>query len=90
MGQIAKTRPSPDELDKLGVGNWSPWQCAPSEFDWHYSDDETAYVVKGLVIVTTAGGERVELKAGDLVVFPRGLKCRWKVLETVEKVYKFG
>lgn len=90
MGQIVKSRPSPEELKKLGVENWSPWQCAPSEFDWQYTDDETAYVTEGLVIVTTAAGERVEIKAGDLVVFPRGLKCRWKVLETVEKVYKFG
>jgi hypothetical protein len=90
MSQITKSRPSLEEVRKLGVETWSPWQCAPSEFDWQYSDDETAYVTKGLVIVTTAAGERVEIKAGDLVTFPRGLKCRWKVLETVEKVYKFG
>ncbi len=90
MSQIIKSRPSPEELGRLGVETWSPWQCAPSEFDWQYTDNETAYLTKGLVIVTTAAGEKIEIKAGDLVVFPRGLRCRWKVLETVEKVYKFG
>jgi uncharacterized cupin superfamily protein len=90
MSKISISRPSKEELKQLGVEHWSPWQCAPSEFDWQYSDDETAYVIKGLVIVTAADGERVEIKAGDLVTFPQGLKCKWKVLETVEKVYKFG
>jgi elongation factor G len=31
-----------------------------------------------------------EIKAGDLVTFPQGLKCTWQVKKAVRKHYKFG
>ena len=78
---------TPDKLKELNVDSWSPWDCDPSEFDWQYPSTEIAYVQKGRVIVTEEGGEEVEIKAGDLVTFPKGMKCRWKVIERIEKVY---
>jgi hypothetical protein len=89
MDQIALSRPSPAELEKMNISSWSPWECEPSEFGWEYSSRETAYVLKGKAEVTAAGGERVVIGAGDLVVFAKGLKCRWKILQRIEKVYKF-
>ena len=44
---------------------------------------------EGKVVVSTTEGD-VEINAGDIVVFPSGLSCKWKVLETIRKVYKFG
>ncbi len=82
-------RVSPEELKKLGVESWSSWDCDPSEFDWQYPSTEIAYIQKGRVVVTEDGGDEVEIKAGDLVTFPKGLKCRWKVIERIEKVYTF-
>ena len=67
---------------------WAVWECGVSEFDWSYSSEEVAYLYKGRVKVIYEGGE-VEFKAGDLVVFPKGLSCRWIVLEDVVKVYMF-
>ena len=32
-----------------------------------------------------AGGEPVEVKAGDLVTFPAGMSCTWDVREAVHK-----
>jgi hypothetical protein len=90
MSGIRITRPAQDELDGLGIDSWASWGCDPSEFDWQYPDQETAYVLKGKVFVSTGNGERFELRAGDLVVFPRGLKCHWRVVERIEKVYKMG
>lgn len=90
MSEIIVTRPSKDELDKLGIDKWSSWECDPSEFDWQYPDQETAFVYKGKVVVTTNDGEKVEISAGDLMVFPKGLRCHWQVLERIEKVYKMG
>ncbi len=89
MSEIIITRPSKDELDKLGIDKWSSWECDPSEFDWQYPDRETAYVFNGKVVVTS-NGNKVEINAGDLVVFPKGLKCHWQVIERIEKVYKMG
>ena len=87
---ITITHPSPVELKELGVETWSPWECEPSVFDWSYPAQETAYILKGRVAVTAANGERVEITAGDLVVFPKGLKCRWEIFERIEKVYWMG
>ena len=87
--KISVTQPTKEELDAIGISSWPTWTCPVSEFDWQYSDKETCYFYKGKVIVHTDDGD-VEIKAGDLVVFPKGLKCRWEVLEPVEKVYSFG
>ena len=89
MNEIKITRPSEEELDKLGIDSWSPWECEPSTFDWEYADRETAYVFEGKVKVKIPSGE-VEINKGDLVEFPKGLKCTWTVIEKIRKVYKFG
>ena len=90
MAEIKISRPSKDELDELGIDKWSSWECDPSEFDWQYPDRETAYIFKGKVMVSTNDGSKVEIRPGDLAVFPKGLKCHWQVLERIEKVYKMG
>ena len=68
---------------------WPIWACEPSTFDWEYADKETCYLLDGDVSVQTDDGE-VSFGAGDLVVFPKGLKCIWKVGKGVRKHYKFG
>lgn len=78
-----------EDAKKLGIENWGKWSCEPSEFDWHYSDRETAYVFEGDVIVT-ANGEDTHITANSLVIFPKGMDCTWKVNKTIKKVYKFG
>jgi len=87
--KISVKKPTQEELDTLGVKNWSPWQCDVSTFDWEYSDKETAYVFEGKVKVKTQQGE-VSFGSGDLVTFPKGLKCTWIVEEPIRKVYRFG
>ena len=89
MSEIQVKQATEEELKELGIENWSPWDCEPSVFDWQYSSEETAYVKEGRVIVKTDTGE-VEIKAGDLVTFPKGLKCTWDVKETIRKVYTFN
>jgi len=90
MSKIKIEKATTRRLKELKVETWSPWECDPSEFDWQYPDEEIAYVKKGKVLVTTEDGEEVEIKAGDIVTFPKGLKCRWKVIERIEKVYTGG
>lgn len=89
MDQIIIRHPSPDELQQLEIDSWSPWSCEPSTFDWEYPEEETAYVFEGQVTVQYDGGN-TEIKAGDLVTFPKGLKCVWTVHETIRKVYSFA
>jgi len=89
MSLITVTRPTPEELERLGVERWSPWSCEPSTFDWEYDAEETAYVYEGLVTVTTPDGD-VTIRGGDLVTFARGLRCTWRVIEPIRKRYTFG
>lgn len=88
MSEIKIEKPSQEKLKSLNIDGWSPWECEPSTFDWEYDSNETAYVLEGKVKVVTPSGE-VEINKGDLVTFPKGLKCTWKVLETIRKVYTF-
>jgi uncharacterized cupin superfamily protein len=89
MDPINVSRASTEELKKLRVDEWSLWECEPSVFDWEYDLDETAYVLEGHVLVSTPEGV-VEIKAGDLARFPKGLRCTWNVKERIRKVYRFG
>ncbi|MFC1744755.1 cupin domain-containing protein [Candidatus Riflebacteria bacterium] len=86
---IEVRKPKKGELEELGILTWPTWSCEPSTFDWTYSDRETCYLIEGKVTVETEG-ESVSFAAGDIVVFPKGLACVWKVSEGVKKHYNFG
>ncbi len=87
MSEVKISKPGEDELKEMNVENWSSWECEPSTFDWEYSANETFYVKEGKVTVKHEGGE-VSFGPGDLVTFPKGMKCTWTVHETIRKVYK--
>jgi len=91
MTQIkVESNPRPERLEKHGVKSWPIWEKEVSEFPWHYDEPETCYFLEGDVIVTPEGGEPVRVGKGDLVTFPQGMSCTWKVLQPVRKHYKFG
>jgi len=83
-------QPTQTQLEQLGVKKWSIWQKEVSEFPWHYDDQETCYLLEGEVIVTPSAGQPVHFGKGDLVTFPAGLSCTWKILSQVKKHYLFG
>ena len=90
MSEIRIEKPSQDKLKEMGISGWPIWEKETSKFDWHYSDQETCYLLKGKVTVTTKDGQSVNFGAGDLVVFPKGLSCVWDIKEPVRKHYNFG
>ena len=77
-------------IKELGIKNWPIWTCDTSSFDWTYDDKEACLLLEGEVTVTPDGGEPVKFGAGDLVVFPAGMDCRWDVHKAVRKHYRFG
>lgn len=82
--------PSEDQLSLMGVRDWGIWEKEVSEFPWEYDDSETCFFLEGDVVVTPEGGDPVQVGKGDLVTFPKGMKCTWKVNQPVKKHYKFG
>jgi uncharacterized cupin superfamily protein len=79
----------PTDAEKEKAQGWPIWTCAPSSFDWSYSDRETCLILEGEVTVK-AKGKDYSFAAGDWVVFPKGLSCVWNVKKAVGKHYKFG
>ncbi len=86
--KIQIEKPSQKRLDELGVQEWPTWEAPESTFPWSYESTEVCYFIEGKVVVKTEE-ENVEMGKGDLVTFPRGLKCEWKIEEKVRKYYKF-
>ena len=66
------------------------WEKEESEFPWSYSDKETCYLLEGQVEVTPEGAAPVTFGKGDLVTFPKGMSCKWKITKAVRKHYTFG
>jgi uncharacterized cupin superfamily protein len=81
--------PDEEQLEKLGVRDWPIWEKEVSEFPWSYDTSETCYILEGDVVVTPTDGEPVKIREHDLVVFPSGMSCTWKVRKAVRKHYKF-
>jgi hypothetical protein len=83
-------QPTQERLKELGVSSWSIWTKEVSEFPWMYDVEETCYFLEGDVVVTPNGGEPVEMGKGDLVTFPAGMSCTWKIRREVRKHYSFA
>lgn len=91
MSDIAiNHQPEASELETMGVFSWPIWQKEISEFPWHYNDSETCYFLEGQVTVTPENGEPVSMGKGDLVTFPAGMSCSWRIDSPVRKHYSFG
>jgi uncharacterized protein len=80
----------PTEAEKREASSWPIWTKEVSEFPWHYDERETCLLLEGEVTVTDEQGRAYSFGAGDLVVFPRGLSCTWKIVKAVRKHYNFG
>ena len=89
MAKIRVERPSPKDLERRGVYQWPLWEKETSSFDWSYDAEEKCYFLKGDVTVE-AGGEKIRIKEGDFVTFPKGLRCRWNITRPVRKHYQLG
>ncbi len=78
-----------EEKKKMGIDSWPIWEKEVSRFDWYYDEDEYCYILEGRVIIETEDGKKYEIKKGDFVKFPKGLKCIWDIKEPIRKHYNF-
>jgi len=87
---VVETNPSESRIAGLGARSWPIWTKEVSEFPWEYDEQEICLFLEGEVLVTADDGEQAHFGKGDLVTFPVGLKCTWKVIQPVRKHYRFG
>jgi len=81
--------PSEERLKELGVRDWPIWTKEVSEFPWEYDAEEVCYILEGEATVTPDGDAPVHIQAGDLVTFPQGMTCTWKITRDIRKHYDF-
>ena len=67
---------------------WPIWSCEPSQFNWEYEKEEHCFIISGLATVQNSH-DTVIIESGDYVIFPKGLKCVWKVSKSIKKHYIF-
>jgi uncharacterized cupin superfamily protein len=83
------------EMSTAGVTLWEGdsgasagiWECSPGPSHWVLTTNEVIHLVAGRMTVTPDGGEALEIRAGDVAVFPLGWSGTWLIHETVRKVY---
>ena len=80
---------SPMKLEIMGVYDCPVWDKEVSTFAWTYDKEEVCYLLEGAATVTPQGGVPVNIEAGDLVRFPKGLQCTWQIHAAVSKHYQF-
>ncbi len=86
---ITVERPGEEELKTIGVRDWPVWEKEESEFPWEYSMEEVCFILSGEATVFPETGEPVTIVPGDLVTFPVGMKCVWKITVPIRKHYEF-
>lgn len=63
------------------------WDSTAGQFSWDYSWDESVYILEGEATVTTSDGQTLDVKAGDLTYFPKGIQTVWNVASYVKKTF---
>jgi uncharacterized protein len=89
MSEIIITQLSEAEILERKIHNWPIWTKEISRFDWHYDSEEACLILEGEVTVETGKG-KYHIRAGDFVIFEKGLQCTWNVTKPVRKHYKFS
>ncbi len=56
---------------------------------WEYDMEEVCLILEGKATITPDGGIPLTIGPGDLVTFPRGMKCRWEITDPIRKHYDF-
>ena len=51
---------------------------------------ETDLIIPDFALDVNEDGEDFHFSEGDYVVFPEGMKCKWKINKEVRKHYRFG
>ncbi len=87
--KIVIKKPDEKDIQSQNIKSWPIWEKEKSEFDWFYDSTEECLLLEGKVEVITGNGDKVTLEKGDFVTFPKGLSCKWKIIEPVRKHYNF-
>jgi hypothetical protein len=81
-------KPTADEIEL--ARNWPIWEKEASAFPWEYTESETCYIIEGEAEVVNEEEQVFHFAKGDWVVFPKGMRCTWKIRKDLKKRYDFS
>ncbi|MBF8754038.1 cupin domain-containing protein [Pseudomonas guariconensis] len=84
---IAQAATAQDQTDEAVGASIGVWESTPGTFRRHLKNREFSHIVSGICTFTPDGGEPVELRAGDAVLFPENCEGVWEIRETLRKTY---
>jgi uncharacterized cupin superfamily protein len=73
--------------DVPGIDSMGIWECSPGRWQRTIMQEEFAHFVKGSATFIPAGGNPIEIRAGDTIWFPANSCGVWDIREDVRKVY---
>lgn len=82
MQRSAQDQNSEDSQASIGI-----WESSPGKFKRFLPNREFSHILQGWCIFTPEGGEPVELRAGDAVLFPANCQGEWDIKEDFRKTY---
>ena len=62
------------------------WRCEPMTFEYEFPGDETFQVLQGSLLIQLDDHD-VNLQAGDIVSFNKGMKSTWTINSPFEKFF---
>jgi uncharacterized protein len=62
------------------------WECTAGQFNWHFVRDEVIFAISGKAYFVQADGTERCMAAGDVVFFPAGTSCSFRVDDHFRKV----
>lgn len=84
---IAQQSTAQDQTSESIGASIGVWESSPGKFKRHIANREFSHIVKGWCIFTPEGGEPVELRTGDAVLFPANCEGVWDIKEDFRKTY---
>lgn len=88
VGEVIASQSTAQHQEAADVGaSIGIWESTPGVFRRHLKNREFSHILSGWCIFTPDGGEPVELRPGDAVLFPANTEGVWDVRETLRKTY---
>jgi len=63
------------------------WECTPGRFRRQILQREFSHFISGHGFFIPDGGEPIELRAGDAILFPENCQGTWDIRETLRKSF---
>lgn len=63
------------------------WEATKGTFSREIDNGEIMFILEGEAVFTSSDGERIDVRAGDTILFAPGTRGEWVISKTVRKSF---